>query len=232
MPILEAEQGAGKSNAINILFSPWFTDDLAELGTKDAAMQLRTAWGIEVAELSAMTRGEIERVKAFISRRVDRFRPAYGRHVIEAPRQSVFIGTTNAGEYLKDDTGNRRFLPIRCGKIDDAAIKRDRDQLWAEAVQMHRDYTRWWVAADDEEAFAQQEERREVDTWQEPIEDFLATREEASAEEILKHLGVEVQHQARAHEMRVGHCVKVAGWQRVQVREGARRRRVYRRNGA
>lgn len=79
VPILEGPQGALKSTAIEKLFSPWFTDDLAELGTKDAAMQARGAWGIEIAELSSMTRGEVERVKAFITRRVDRFRPSYGR---------------------------------------------------------------------------------------------------------------------------------------------------------
>jgi predicted P-loop ATPase len=97
MPILEGEQDKGKSTAISLLFSPWFTDDLADLGTKDAAMQVRGAWSVEVAELAAMTRGEIERVKAFITRRTDRFRPPYGRHIIEVLRQSVFVGSTNAG---------------------------------------------------------------------------------------------------------------------------------------
>jgi predicted P-loop ATPase len=77
------------------LFSHWFSDDLAELGSKDAAMQVRSAWCIEIAELSAMQRGDIEKVKAFVTRRVDRFRPPYGHRVIEAPRQSIFIGSTN-----------------------------------------------------------------------------------------------------------------------------------------
>jgi predicted P-loop ATPase len=117
VPILEGAQGKRKSTAIEALYQPWFSDDLAELGTKDAAMQVRCAWGIEIAELSAMQRGEVERVKAFISRRVDRFRPSYGRHVIHAPRQSVFIGSTNAEDYLKDGTGGRRFWPLRCGEL-------------------------------------------------------------------------------------------------------------------
>ena len=113
VPILEGAQDKGKSTAIELLFTPWFSDDLAELGTKDAAMQVRVAWGIEIAELASMTRGEIERVKAFITRKVDRFRPSYGRRVIEVPRQSVFIGSTNSEAYLKDETGGRRFWPIR-----------------------------------------------------------------------------------------------------------------------
>jgi predicted P-loop ATPase len=103
VPILEAGQGKLKSTAIEALTSPWFSDDLADLGSKDAAMQVRAAWCIEIAELSAMARPEVERVKTFISRRTDRFRPSYGRHVIEVPRQSFFVGSTNAELYLKDD---------------------------------------------------------------------------------------------------------------------------------
>jgi predicted P-loop ATPase len=137
VPILEGAQGKGKSTAIKILFEPWFSDDLAELGSKDAAMQVRCAWAIEIAELASMGRPEIERVKAFITRSVDRFRPSYGRRVIEVPRQSVLIGTTNTDTYLKDETGGRRFWPVRCrDKIDLKKIERDKDQLWAEAVAL------------------------------------------------------------------------------------------------
>ena len=143
MPVLEGRQGAGKSTALRILFSrPWFSDDLAELGSKDASMQVRSAWCLEVAELSAMSGAETEKIKAFLSRSVDRFRPSYGRHVIEVPRQSVLIGTTNADAYLKDETGARRFLPVRCGEIKLKQIERCRDQLWAEAVQLYEQNAR------------------------------------------------------------------------------------------
>jgi predicted P-loop ATPase len=160
VPIFEGSQDKGKSTAIEILFSsPWFSDDLDQLGTKDAAMQVRVAWGIEIAELSSMTRAEIERVKAFITRKVDRFRPSYGRHVIEVPRQSIFIGSTNNETYLKDETGGRRFWPIACGTIDNKAIEQDRDQLWAEAVASYKAGIPWWLtdkaiiaAARDEQA--------------------------------------------------------------------------------
>ena len=146
MPILEGGQGTFKSTALGgAVLASWFSDDIAELGSKDAAMQTRVAWCIEVAELSSMHKGEVEKVKAFVSRRVDRYRPSYGRNVIEQPRCCIFVGTTNASVYLKDETGARRYLPIRCGTIDLAAIKRDRDQLWAEAVQQYRNGTPWWL---------------------------------------------------------------------------------------
>jgi putative DNA primase/helicase len=112
-----------------------------------------------------MTRGEVEKVKAFITRSTDRFRPSYGRRVIEVPRQAVFFGSTNALEYLKDETGGRRFWPVRCGRIDHDAIARDRDQLWAEAVALYNAGEPWWLT--DEalllEAHGQQEDRYQGD---------------------------------------------------------------------
>jgi predicted P-loop ATPase len=106
--ILEGAQGTFKSTVLAVLFNPWFTDDLADLGTKDAQMQMNGVWCLEIAELASMRRADIEKVNAFASRRVDRYRPSYGRSVIKAPRQCIVIGTTNSEQYLKDETGARR----------------------------------------------------------------------------------------------------------------------------
>jgi predicted P-loop ATPase len=186
IPILEGAQGRGKSTAIDLLFSPWFSDDLADLSTKDAAMQVRVAWGIEIAELAAMQRSEIEKMKAFVTRKIDRFRPSYGRRVIEVPRQSVFIGSTNSDSYLKDETGGRRFLPISCGTIDLAAITRDRDQLWAEAVALFEDGAPWWLSKSDVvQAREEQAARYQDDPWQQPIAEYIKDRHDVSVSEIL-----------------------------------------------
>ena len=145
VPIFEGPQGARKSTAVKTLFDPWFSDELADLDSKDSAMQTRGVWGIEVSELDAMSRSEVSRIKAFISRTMDRFRPPYGSRIIERPRPCVFWGTTNADGYLKDETGGRRFLPIKIGKIDIAGLERDRDQLWAEAVSLYQQGAEWWI---------------------------------------------------------------------------------------
>jgi predicted P-loop ATPase len=220
MPILEARQGAGKSKAIKMLFEPWFTDDLAEFGSKDASMQVRSAWGIEVAELSAMTRSEIERVKAFITRSVDRFRPSYGRRVIEVPRQAVFFGSTNALEYLKDETGGRRFWPVRCGRIDHDAIVRDRDQLWAEAVALYNAEEPWWLTNEAllVEAREQQEHRYQEDPWQEFIAKYCANAGDVSVAELLEALGVERERWGQVEQNRVARCLVKLGWERYQKR--------------
>jgi putative DNA primase/helicase len=100
--ILEGPQGSFKSTAASALAGDaWFTDELAELGSKDAALQLRGRWIIEMAELNALGKSDIQHIKAFLSRTTDRFRPPYGRVVEVVPRQCVFIGTTNAERYLK-----------------------------------------------------------------------------------------------------------------------------------
>jgi predicted P-loop ATPase len=220
MPIFEAPQGAGKSKTIKMLFEPWFTDDLAEFGSKDASMQVRSAWGIEVAELSAMTRSEIERVKAFITRSVDRFRPSYGRRVIEVPRQVVFFGSTNALEYLKDETGGRRFWPVRCGRIDHDAIVRDRDQLWAEAVALYNAGEPWWLT--DEallvEAREQQEHRYQEDPWHGFIAQCCVAAEDVSVGEILEALGVERGRWGQGEQNRVARCLVRLGWERYRKR--------------
>jgi predicted P-loop ATPase len=220
MPILEARQGAGKSKAIKMLFEPWFTDDIAEFGSKDASMQVRSAWCIEVAELSAMTRSEIERVKAFITRSVDRFRPSYGRRVIEVPRQAVFFGSTNALEYLKDETGGRRFWPIRCGRIDHDAIVCDRDQLWAEAVALYNSGEPWWLT--DEalllEAHGQQEDRYQEDPWHGFIAQYCVNAEDVSVGEILEALGVERGRWGQGEQNRVARCLVRLGWERYRKR--------------
>ena len=219
MPILEAPQGKGKSKAIATLFSPWFTDDLAELGTKDASMQVRAAWCIEVAELAAMTRGEIERVKAFVTRQVDRFRPSYGRRVIEVPRQSVFIGSTNADSYLKDETGARRFWPIRCGAINHEAIERDRDRLWAEAVSLFNAGRPWWLTdtAMVTQAREQQADRHQDDPWQPAISKYCEDRTDISIDEILSNLlGIERAKWTQTDQNRIARCLIQMGWKRYR----------------
>jgi predicted P-loop ATPase len=222
IPILEGAQDKGKSTAIDLLFSPWFSDDLADLGTKDAAMQVRVAWGIEIAELAAMQRGDIEKMKAFVTRKIDRFRPSYGRRVIEVPRQSVFIGSTNADAYLKDETGGRRFLPIRCGVIDLAAIKRDRDQLWAEAVALFEAGEPHWLTETSDVARAREEqaERYQDDPWQEPIGKYVEERHDVSVPEILVGAlnNIEKARWTQADQNRVARCLKAldSSWSRYR----------------
>ena len=154
--LLEGPQGIRKSSALRALVGDeWFTDHTADLGSKDSRLELAGKWIIEMSELVSMRRGEIERVKAFLTARTDRFRPPYGRRAVDVPRQNVFAASTNDEQPFVDSSGNRRFWPVRCGQIDVDAITRDRDQLWAEAYYRYK--------------HEEQEERYEPGVWDDII---------------------------------------------------------------
>ena len=247
MLVLEGPQGARKSTALKILAGEdWFTDELPDLGSKDAAMHMQGVWIIEIAELDAIGKAEVSRIKAFLTRTTDRFRPPYGRYTIEVPRQCVFAGTVNPDTYLRDETGNRRFWPVRCGTIDIDALARDRDQLWAEAVARFKDGAIWWIDGPElmAAATAEQEKRYQSDAWDDLIEHWLGfetltvasgypsydkpTTEtvrrpkpltDVSIGEVLERaIRIEPARWTRADQMRVAAYLKKNGWIKYQTR--------------
>jgi predicted P-loop ATPase len=225
VPILEGAQGARKSTAVKAMFDPWFTDELADLGSKDACLQTQGVWGVEVSELDAMTRGEVSRIKAFISRTTDRFRPPYGHRVIETARECVFWGTTNSDSYLKDETGGRRFWPIKVGKIDIDGLIGVRDMLWAEAKALYEKNTPWWLAKDDvlKQAEDQQRGRYIGDPWERHISDYVESSfdGEVSVDVILRNaLELPISHCGQIEMNRVARVLRSLGLVRTQVRIG------------
>ena len=218
MLVLEGGQGAGKSSAARILAGfEYFSDNLPAMGTKDASDHVRGKWIIEVGELSAMQKSEIELTKAFISRQEEKFRPAYNRKEITYKRRCVFIGTTNQDNYLRDETGNRRFWPVRVSKIDLAALQRDRDLLWAKAVYWYDAGVKWYLSA-VEEALAKevQADRVSEDIWQEKLSSALEGITEISLTEAAARLSLETAKVGRADQNRITASLRGLGF----VREG------------
>lgn len=146
-PVFESDQGFYKSSIIRALVGEdkWFADNLPDLKDKDALLNLQGKWVIELSELSATKRSDYSKVKSYLNCRCDSVRSPYGMRYEDIPRQNVFIGTVNEGEYLKDPTGNRRFCPICVGFRDLVMgkkmldqLKEDRKQLFAEAMHIYR----------------------------------------------------------------------------------------------
>ncbi|MER9628411.1 VapE domain-containing protein [Mesorhizobium sp. M0296] len=232
MPIIEGPQGLRKSTAIRALYGDeFFTDELSDIGSKDAMMELQGVWGLEVAEMHRFSAAETNSVKKFLTRQTDRFRPPYGRSVIEAPRRVVLNGTINpeGNPYLRDPTGARRFWPLEARKIDIDAIHRDRDQIWAEAVALFKSGARWWVQEEEQQAVeTEQEKRTDVDVWVDHIAPMLKTRTSITQLEIFEALGIPKKDADWKHSNRVGRIMKKLGWVSGRDRKDGEDRIVFR----
>ena len=234
MPIFEGLQGIGKSSMAQAMFEPWYTDEIAEFGSKDAAEQMQGVWMIEVSELDAMSRGEVSKVKAHISRRVDRFRPSYGRRVGEYPRQCVNWGSTNSSGYLKDETGGRRFWPVECGKLKVAELRKVRDQLWAEASSLYAAGVAWWFVNPNVAKVAEEVQagRYADDVWTDQVMEFIAPLHTTTVSDILRDgLSLPTERHSQMEQNRISRILRANGWERFQERKESARSWRYRKIG-
>jgi predicted P-loop ATPase len=234
VPIFEGIQGLGKSSAIRALAHPWFTDRISKLGTKDSAIEVAGVWIIEISELDALTKATNSAIKGFVSRRVDRYRPPYGKHLTDRPRQCVFWGTINpVGGYLKDPTGARRFWPVACKSVNLDALVRDRGQLWAEALVRYRARHPWHLETPELEALAAAEQaaRYAFDSWEEPVREWLTAKDDVSVAEVLVGaLGIQQANWSQTAQNRIADILVANGFKKYRPgRVGKSRTPRYRR---
>lgn len=187
-PIIEGKQGTGKTSALRILGGPWHSDaELGRVDGKDAPAVLQGAWIMELGELNAINEGNVDQLKAFVSRCEDRYRTPYDRHPKTHPRRCVFVGTTNSGAYLRDQTGNRRFLPVATTEIDLEGLRRDRDQLWAEASIIEATGEVLTLPQELWEAAAERQGDRLVeDPWLDLLRGYLVGQKRVSSRELFE----------------------------------------------
>lgn len=143
MLVLTGPQGIGKSTLIRYLGQDWFSDSLSTVSGKEAYEQLQGAWLIEMGELTATRKSDIEATKLFLSKSEDVYRAAYGRRTNRYKRQCIFFGTSNDREFLRDKTGDRRSWPVDCYvqlpmKDIFEDLPGEVDQIWAEAVALYK----------------------------------------------------------------------------------------------
>ena len=228
MIVLEGTQGVGKSKAVKILGGEYTLEGLPinDLRNKDVVTALLGKWFVELDELDVARKTTAEALKSFLSRTSDRVRMAYARETKDFPRRCVFIGTTNDSSYLKDATGNRRFLPVRVSRVDLKGLTRDRDQLFAEALVAWKadPSASSLVLPEDlwEEASARQEERRLADPWEERLESFLSREGAADFYQpgalLTEAIGKDVSSQSQNDLRRVRQIMTRMGWESRQKR--------------
>jgi predicted P-loop ATPase len=173
--------------------------------------------------MSALSRAEAAALKAFITRTEEQYRPPWGRKEVSEPRQCVFIGTTNKPAYLRDETGGRRFWPVKVGKVKLEALERDRDQLFAEAVCLFQSNGRWWpdAAFEREHIQPEQDARFEADAWEDVITDYLIGRDRVSVGQVAKEaLSIDTPKQDRVAQNRIIAVLDGLRWQRVRDSQG------------
>ena len=229
MVILEGFQGKGKSSALSVLFSKaWYSEITANINDKDFFQNMRGKWCLEFADLSGFKKMDAHQLKKIITARTDNYRASYARYNKDYPRQSIFVATTNESNYLDDPTGARRYLPIKCGVekgIDLIGIERNRDQLWAEAVELFNYGMCWWVIPD---AAKQQEERFNTDVWEDVIIRWMIMHDYVSTSEILVGaLDIEVGKQTRREQTRVGNVMNRLKYDRSRIVRNGQRIWVY-----
>jgi len=176
--VLESKQGRGKTSAFRALMCDpdWYAESSCGVDSKDFLENLRGVWLMGFDELDSLSRGSLTKVKTTLTRRSDKYRKSYGRRSTHFPRACGFCGSTNASQYLNDPTGARRFWPVKMlREINVSRIEADRDQIWAEAFARYRAGEPWHVDTPELLALCEteQEERYEIDGWEEKIQRWL-----------------------------------------------------------
>jgi hypothetical protein len=214
MPVLEGEQGINKTSALRILGGEWYAEITDQIGTKDFFQSIQGKWLCEIGELSAFEGVGIEKINQTITTRIDHYRASYGHYAIDFPRRCVFAATTNRFDWSADDTGARRFLPIRCLEINLDYLRHNRIQLFAEAVHRFKAGEPWWDFP-VKETRLQQMERYQGDVW---TDDVIAYAERYKwrpvtiPEVLAEALSIPKDRWDRKASRRIGAILRRSGW--------------------
>jgi predicted P-loop ATPase len=215
--VFEGPQGIGKTRSQRALGGPFYVEVTAPIGSPDFYREIRGAWLADLAELSQIKRGSVEIVKQILSRNEDRYVEKYEREPRAYLRRCVFAGSTNEATYLADSTGNRRFIPLRCGTLRPDLIVANREQYFAEAAARVARGERWWELPNGAaaEADEEREARRMGDPWERIVAEYLADKTSTTAGEILGDAIKKPKHdQQLADQQRVGRVLSTLGWER------------------
>ena len=196
-------QWRGKSQLGKKLFGEeHWVEGVSDLG-RDALMKCHMAWGVELAKLDGVTRrADQERLKAFLTESIDTYRAPYDKAPMPHPRRFVFWATSNAPP-LRDATGSTRFVTVSIPDVFLPVdwVERNRDAIWARALQQYRAGVEWRFGDEQERvAIAERnEDHTEADPWTDEVLEYLDKKqgmaEVVTVPELLDHLGINKERQ-------------------------------------
>jgi predicted P-loop ATPase len=225
MLVLEGPQGEEKSAFCRMLAGPeYFSDHIPTIDGDQirASMHMRGKWLIEISELAAISKADVEVLKSFITRRTEIYVPKYGRNERREPRQCLFIGTTNTDDWIKDETGGRRFWPVKVDHVDLDWLAEFRDQLFAEAVEAYDAGLHWWPDRLFEKRVIapHQAKRQSYDAWEETIRDFIEFQQTTTIMAIGFHLTQSSGRVGMIEQKRIATILKKLKWTKGQNSRG------------
>lgn len=230
MVVLEGAQGIGKTRAFQTIGGEWYAEVGITADSEDFERQLQGKILVEIAELHSFSKADQSRIKQIITKRVDRYREKYGRDAVDHPRQGILVGTTNETEWIKDQTGGRRFWPIKCGEIDIKGIARDREQFFAEAILRYREGDPGYYLP-ELEVIELQEQRREAEPWEELLKEKMTLIERITLVEAMALLGIPNERMDGRLSKRVAHALKRLGFNTKSFTIGGESKRFWYKNG-
>ncbi|MCC7304748.1 MAG: bifunctional DNA primase/polymerase [Alphaproteobacteria bacterium] len=241
VPVLIGRQGVGKTYGVSEMVPGFEHFESIDLMARDADLsrRMRGKLVIEIGELRGLHSRDMETIKEFITRTHESWVPKYQEFAQKYPRRCVFVGTTNKDEFLADTTGNRRWLPVRCSKVDVAGVRRDREQLWAEGRELFN--LLGGVAWHEAQGRAEEihDDHRMTDVWAEEIDRYLCEADDVdggtplakgyvTTGEILRFaLGFDLKTVRRGDEMRVADILREIGLTRKTLRVEGRLAKVW-----
>lgn len=240
-PVLVGKQGLRKSSGVAAI-SPaedFFAKIDLDLKDADLSRKLRGLLVGELDELKGLATREGDAIRAWITKRFERWTPKYQEYDARFPRRLILHGTSNKEDFLADETGERRWLPMFVrGLVDVDRIAADRAQLWAEGRERFKAGGVAWEAA-ERLAKAEHHHFKAHDPWEGPVGRWLDNEETdgaaprygrngVSTEVVLTMaLGMEAARLGKREEMRVAAVLKALGMERTQRKIGGRNLKVW-----
>lgn len=233
MVVLEGLQNAGKSKSLAIIGGKWFAEANNSPTDKDFYLNLIGKILIEIGEMDAFNRSDVTKIKQVVSCQTDRYRAPYERRAADHPRTCIFGGTTNRDDWNKDETGGSRFLPVTCVSVNLDYLIENRDQFFAEAVHKYKTIPEYWNLVPLADAKREQEARRDHDTLEDDISNWIGSRTEITTSEIMTDLmELKLDKQDKGIQMRVAKCLRAMGWKSHCVWRGGKNIKAWQKIGS